>query len=99
MSAWKSPLIAVALACGSLSCTKDSPYRSVDNQDLRPCRPSHATCASASPEVSIDLGAEYELYFVEFDDQGWLHSTSAGQLDRVMARLRAKAENNTDLSI
>lgn len=60
-------------------------------------------CAHATPEVSRET--PYELHFVEFDDQGWLHAASEergeaqSQLDRVMAAINEKLSRGSDLNI
>lgn len=65
-----------------------------------------SNCIHATPEVTED----YELHFVEFDDQGWLHPVKEGskdgsteattnQIDALMGRLADLMKEGIDLNV
>ena len=102
----RSFLLFLVLSLALSGCATTRPYRTAINRDHQPCGVvgSASNCAHSTPEVT----PEYELHFVEFDDQGWLHPAgatvrdeAATQLDWLMHHLRQKVEQgkDTDLSI
>lgn len=87
------------------ACSTTHPYRTSFNTTNTLCRsptePTRADCSHLTPEIA----SGYELHFVEFDDQGWLHPQDEAsgeahkQLDVVMKRLRDKRDERRELSI
>lgn len=102
-------LITLFVMLTALSaCATHAPYRTVTGAGPEDCTPTGderitpTDCHKRTPEHSRN----YDLYFVEFDDQGWLHpddeagSGNAGhQLDFLMEELRAKAAHQQRISL
>ncbi len=99
-------MIVVALSWLA-ACTTHVPYRvtlgaaPVDCTPF-PDRPVAADCRQRTPEHT----SRYDLFFVEFDDQGWLHpqqedgsGEARQQLDFLMKALRKSATENAGISL
>ena len=108
-SHWFPRILLMCIAAGVLAgCASSIPYRTaVVEKPQHFCEESTAatdmTCAHLTPEISKET--PYELHFVEFDDQGWLHAATVErgqaqlQLDRVMSAINEKlAEAQTSIS-
>jgi hypothetical protein len=83
-SSLRSPGCLLALCALLAGCAPAEPFRKNLYTDDAPSCPAglaekDARCAQATPEV--DPG-NYELHFVEFDDQGWLYPEPHGALPR-----------------
>lgn len=107
------PVFTSFLFCALLSsCGTSPPYRTqlLDVTSSPDCPPSRAhvlpDCRNVTPEVARD---NYELHFVEFDDQGWNYRTAAdaatdnhgrafrySQTDHLMARLRQLLDSDKE---
>lgn len=93
--------VAAALLLGLPACTTSRPYRTALNKTAMHCADSLKTKSDTCTSLTPELTEEYELYFVEFDDQGWLHPAkdpdrgeAAGQLDYLMKKLQEKVRNS-----
>ncbi|WP_343654123.1 hypothetical protein [Paraburkholderia caribensis] len=94
--AYRTHLIDAAAAHNTLRCPADVHGATVPD------------CKNVTPEIFDD---KYELHFVEFDDQGWLHPASnpddtteasdqsSRQVDALMARLKQLLQAGTNLKV
>ncbi|MFO1430678.1 MAG: hypothetical protein U1F76_11150 [Candidatus Competibacteraceae bacterium] len=101
-------LLGAAAVLGLTACAQSAPYRTELNQPYQETTSQgvqpdcNSKFAKMTPE--IPKGRPYELYFVEFDDQGWLHPGRAEtahngdadkQIDFLMERLKKEMEKDT----
>ncbi len=100
-------LIVTLLVSGLSGCTTAAPYRTIVDERATDCSQTleqavPAACQTHTPEHT----ANYDLYFVEFDDQGLLYPQHASrhgdawqQLDFLMKELRELADKHEGISL